>query len=176
VNYQLFQAVNGLAGRVDGVDDTMEFAANWLIYGVFAVAAALVGQALRQRRRGPVVQVAAALALAFLAAQVLSHLNGQVRPFQTHHVHQLIAHENGTSLPSDHATAAFTLALAIGFFLHRAWGGVLLVAAVAIGLARIWVGVHYPGDIVAGLVIAVVAVAAVSLVSRASPISRRPVV
>jgi undecaprenyl-diphosphatase len=173
VNYQLFQAINGLAGRADGLDDAMEFAANWLIYGVFAVAAALVGAALYERRRRPVGQVAVALALAFVAATAISHLSGEVRPFQTHHVHQLIAHENGTSLPSDHATAAFTIAVAIGVFLHRRWGAVLLVAAAVIGLARIWVGVHYPGDIATALVIAVLAVGAVALAGRARPAHRR---
>ncbi|MEV4509180.1 phosphatase PAP2 family protein [Dactylosporangium sp. NPDC049525] len=162
VNYQLFQLINDRAGRVDGLDDVMEFAADRLIYGVFAGFAAIVVWALLRRRLEAVAKVFAALLLAFAGAQLLSHLNGQPRPFQTHRVHQLIAHAPGVSLPSDHATAAFGIALAVGVFLHRGWGMVLLVAAAALGLARIWVGVHYPGDIAAALLVAVAAVAVVA--------------
>ncbi|MET7422104.1 phosphatase PAP2 family protein [Dactylosporangium sp. NPDC005555] len=162
MNYHLFQLINDRAGRVDGLDDVMEFLADRLIYGVFAGFAAIVVWALLRRRLQQVAEVFAALLLAFLGAQLLGHLSGQLRPFQTHHVHQLVAHDPGVSLPSDHATAAFAIALAVAAFLHRGWGVVLLVAAAALGLARIWVGVHYPGDILAALVIAVAAVAVVA--------------
>lgn len=88
-------------------------------------------------------------------------------------MHQLIAHAADVSLPSDHATAAFVIALAAGAFLHRGWGAVLLAAAAAVGLARIWVGVHYPGDILAALGIAVAAVAVVACTPTAT-IVRKP--
>jgi undecaprenyl-diphosphatase len=166
MNYQLFQAINDLAGRLDPLDDAMEFAATWLLFGIFATAAVIMAVAIRRGDRSRVVDAAVALAVAFASAQALSHLNGQLRPFQTHHVHQLIAHGNGVSLPSDHATAAFTVALAVAVFLHRRWGIALLAAAAAVGLARIWVGVHYPGDILAGLAIAVLAVTSVVIVNR----------
>ncbi|MFI1994963.1 phosphatase PAP2 family protein [Actinoplanes sp. NPDC020271] len=166
MNYRLFELINGLAGRTDSLDDVMEFASTWLIFAVFAVAAALAASALRRRRIRPVAELGAALVLGFAGAQVLSHLSGQLRPFQSHHVHQLIPHEPGVSLPSDHATAAFTIAFAVFAFLSRAWGVALMVAAIAVGVARVWVGVHYPGDIAAGAVIAVLAVGAVAVYGR----------
>ena len=164
MNYQLFQLINDRAGRWDGLDDAMEFVADRLIYGVFAGFAAIVVWALLRHRLRQVAQVFAALLLAFLGAQLLSHLNGEVRPFQTHHVHQLVAHDPGVSLPSYYATAAFAIALAVAAFLHRGWGVILIVAAASLGLARIWVGVHYPGDILAALLIAIAAVAVVAYV------------
>jgi undecaprenyl-diphosphatase len=161
VNYHLFEMINGLAGRNGAVDGVMEFFATGLLYVMFAVGAVLCGQALLQRRLRASLLVGASLVLAFAAATAVSHLSHQPRPFQTHRVVQLIAHDGGVSLPSDHATAAFTVAAAVGVFLHRMWGVVLAVAAVAVGTARVWVGVHYPGDILVALVIAVVATAAV---------------
>ncbi|MEV4384768.1 phosphatase PAP2 family protein [Micromonospora sp. NPDC049580] len=166
MNYQLVELINGAAGRADSVDDVMEFAATWLIYPGFAVAAVLGGRALLDRRIRPVVQLGAALVLAFGFAVVLSHISAQGRPFQSHQVHQLIAHDPGVSLPSDHATAAFTLAFGVYAFLGRRWGVVRAVAALAIGFARIWVGVHYPRDIVAGAIIGGVAVLEVVAAAR----------
>jgi membrane-associated phospholipid phosphatase len=45
----------------------------------------------------------------------------------------------------------------VGLFLHRRWGTALGIVAVMIGLSRVWVGVHYPGDILAAAVIAALA-------------------
>jgi undecaprenyl-diphosphatase len=157
VNYHLFELINGAAGRYDGVDDLMEFGATWLIYPMFAIAAALAGLALYRRRLRPVIELGLTLFLAFAASTIVAHVSAEVRPFQTHAVHELVAHEPGASMPSDHATAAFALAVGVGLFLHRSWGWMLAVAAVAVGLSRVWVGVHYPGDIGAAAVIAVLA-------------------
>ncbi|MBU2667984.1 phosphatase PAP2 family protein [Actinoplanes bogorensis] len=158
MNYHLFELINGAAGRRDGVDDLMEFAATWLVYPVFAVLAVLAGLSLRRRQWQPVAQLGAALVAAFAMAQVLAHVSNQVRPFQSHPVHQLIAHGPGVSLPSDHATAAFAIAFGVYAFLSHRWGLALTGAALVIGFARIWVGVHYPGDVLAGAVIALLAV------------------
>jgi undecaprenyl-diphosphatase len=166
VNFQLFELLNRDAGRFDGLDDVMEFVATWLIYGVFAVAAALVAIALRRRRWRPVGRLGVTLVLAFAAATALAQVSGQRRPFQSHRVHQLIPHGPGVSMPSDHATAAFAIAFGVAVFLSRRWGLVLTVAALAIGVARVWVGVHYPGDVLAGAAIAALATAEVLVWSR----------
>ncbi|GAB1646404.1 phosphatase PAP2 family protein [Krasilnikovia sp. MM14-A1259] len=174
MNYGLFEALNGFAGRVDGIDDLMEFSAVWLIYALFAVVAVLVAIAVWRRRLRPVIAVGASGVIAFATATLIGRFDTEVRPFQSHTVHQLIAHEPGSSLPSDHATAAFTLALAVGAFLYRRWGLILGVVALVIGVSRIWVGVHYPADIVAAALIAVLSVAVVNVASRGPRPRHRP--
>jgi undecaprenyl-diphosphatase len=62
------------------------------------VAGVLAVLTLRRGGVRPVVQLAAALFLAFAFGFLLSHISGQLRPFQTHQVHQLIAHDPGVSL------------------------------------------------------------------------------
>ncbi|WP_433288595.1 phosphatase PAP2 family protein [Micromonospora sp. CA-244673] len=166
MNYRLFELINGPAGRIDGIDDAMEFAASWLVYLIFAASAVPVAVALHRRRIRPVLELGGALLLAFAAATALAHLNSQLRPFQSHHVHQLIPHDPGVSLPSDHATAAFTLAFGVYAFLNHRLGVILAVAALAVGIARVWVGVHYPGDILAAAAIAALAVVAVAIGSH----------
>ncbi|SCG72652.1 phosphatase PAP2 family protein [Micromonospora humi] len=165
MNYHLFQMINAGAGKVDAVDDVLEWAAIWLIYVLAALAVVPV---LRRGRSAaaPALRVLASLGIAFLLGRAVAALSTEVRPFQTHHVHQLIPHAAGPSLPSDHATAAFALALAVGAFLSRRWGAVLTALAAIIGFARVWTGVHYPGDVAAGALVAAVAVAVVAVAAH----------
>jgi undecaprenyl-diphosphatase len=169
VNYQLFELINQRAGRGDSLDDLMEFAAMWLIYAVFAAGAALIAASLHRRQLRPVIEIGATLFLAFAAAMNVERGSRELRPFQSHHVHQLIVHDGGVSMPSDHATAAFALALAIGVFLHRRWGAALAIVAVLIGGSRVWVGVHYPGDILAAAAIATLATLAIKVFTAWAP-------
>ncbi|MFE9689559.1 phosphatase PAP2 family protein [Micromonospora sp. NPDC005806] len=162
MNYHLFQLINAAAGVSDPVDDIFEWLAVWLIYVLGVLAAVPVLRGLR-RERLAVIRVAAVLALAFAVGQGAAAISTEVRPFQTHPVHQLIPHAAGPSLPSDHATAAFAVAFAVGAFLSRRWGVGLAVLAVLLGFARVWTGVHYPADILAGAVIAGAAVGAVGV-------------
>jgi len=161
VNFQLFHLINDLAGRWQPVDQLVRFAAVDLIFVVFAVAAIPCVAAVRRREFRPLVCLGIALVVAFGLSQALSHTSRERRPFQDHVVHQLIPHGPGISLPSDHATAAFALAFGVWAFLSRRIGAILTVAALLIGLARVWAGVHYPGDILAAAIIAALATFAV---------------
>ncbi|GAB3814012.1 hypothetical protein [Micromonospora zhanjiangensis] len=122
MNYHLFQLINGQAGRLDPLDDVLEWSATWVIVLMAAVALVPAVRVARAGRTAALVRVAAALLLAFAGGQLVAHLNHEVRPFQTHAVHQLIPHAPGGSLPSDHATAGFALAFAVGVFLSVRWG------------------------------------------------------
>jgi undecaprenyl-diphosphatase len=162
VNYQIVDALNDLSGHVDGLDDVVEFLARDLIYLAFAIFALLLVPALRRRSWLTLGQVGATLVLAYLFGLVAAALHSEQRPFTAHHdIHLLIAHPAGQSFPSDHATASFAMALAIGVFVSRKWGWVLGVMAAVIGLARVYAGLHYLGDIVGSLAVAALAVAVV---------------
>lgn len=59
---------------------------------------------------------------------------------------------SGYSFPSSHATTAFAMAVVLSFFEPRLKGA-LFVLAVFVSLSRVYMGVHYPTDIVAGAII-----------------------
>jgi membrane-associated phospholipid phosphatase len=114
------------------------------------------------RRIPVVVRVAVAVALAELAVVVLHATIPRHRPFE----HQLGKHEHGHSFPSGHAMTAFAGATMLAVELPR-YRAPLLVLATLIALSRLYNGVHYPTDVVAGAA----AGAAIALLLRAA--SRR---
>jgi undecaprenyl-diphosphatase len=96
----------------------------------------------------------ASAALALLVNQPIAHLVDRTRPYLEHpaHAHLLIARSHDPSFPSDHATGAF--ALAFGIWLYDGTiGAILLVLAALLSFSRVYVGTHYPGDVVAGALI-----------------------
>jgi undecaprenyl-diphosphatase len=167
MNYRLFRAINGLAGN-SVVDAFMKIAAKYLIVVVFVGLACLCVQRIRRRQWRPVIATGAALVTTFLFGLAEAALHSEKRPFQSHHVHQLISHAPGQSFPSDHATAAFGVALAVIAFLSRRWGVALLAVALLIGFARVYDGIHYPSDIAGGILAAVLGVGVVLLIERRS--------
>ena len=113
------------------------------------------------------LMTAVAVVVALVANQVAARLFPEQRPFITHPSqvlpHQLIAHPADQSFPSDHETVASAIAImlvVLAVWLRAAFGRLrqlaLLLAVLAvvcalyIGVARIYVGVHYPGDILGG--------------------------
>ncbi|MBI5868451.1 MAG: phosphatase PAP2 family protein [candidate division Zixibacteria bacterium] len=88
-----------------------------------------------------------------LASSVLKPLIGRVRP--CHVVEGLRAITgcgNTLSFPSGHATSSMAVAILLGL-LYRRWLWVLIGYSVLISYSRVYIGVHYPSDILAGWII-----------------------
>jgi undecaprenyl-diphosphatase len=104
-----------------------------------------------------------AAALGLLVSQVVSHLWVRERPFAAHPRETLLlvppSHE--PSFPSDHAVAAFAIAFSVTFVGGRRVGALFLAGASTIALGRVFVGLHYPGDIAGGALIGLVSALAV---------------
>jgi undecaprenyl-diphosphatase len=118
----------------------------------------------------------ASAGLGLLAAQAISHLWTRERPFEAHPAQTLLlaspSHE--PSFPSDHAVAAFAIAFSVALIGGRRAGALFLAGATIIALTRVFVGLHYPGDVAGGALIGFVSALIMFLVadSRWVPIAR----
>jgi len=95
----------------------------------------------------------AAAALGLLVNRVVAAFWDRPRPYESHPAaHVWGGRSHDPSFPSDHASAAFGIAFAV-FFFDRLVGSFFLAAAALIAAGRVFVGAHYPADVLAGLAV-----------------------
>jgi undecaprenyl-diphosphatase len=98
----------------------------------------------------------ASAALAYVAAFVIHHVWARPRPYVTHHISHPWSNVTDPSFPSDHTTVSFAVAFAVLAF-DLAAGVIFIVIAAIIAVGRLFIGAHYPSDVLAGFVIGLVA-------------------
>jgi undecaprenyl-diphosphatase len=118
--------------------------------------------------RAPILRTtlvtAAAVWSADLLATLLKSAFDRPRPFESHHVDVLVSGTVGASLPSGHAATAFAGAVVLRGLLGRG-GPALFALATVIAVSRVYVGVHYPFDVLVGALLgALVGLAALAVV------------
>src|SRR5207247_10938133 len=103
--------------------------------------------------------------LADSAYFAIKDLVDRPRPFEAHsEIHPLYT-VHSSSFPAGHATTAFAGATLLSYLAPR--GTPLFVGlAAAIGFSRVYVGVHYPGDVLGGAAIGVLVGLAIIVVLR----------
>jgi undecaprenyl-diphosphatase len=133
----------------------LSVASAFALWGSWLCAGVLVFALWRHRAERAYLFVVAAFAgLASMASHAIALAINTPRPFVLGLAPAYIEHAGRGSLPSTHATVMFMVALA--FLLRpdlRKLGVPLLALAAITGWARIYVGVHFPFDIVAGLLL-----------------------
>jgi len=138
------------------MDGLVAFAATYLLF-VVAAGAVLAWVMARRPDRVPfAVAGVVAAAVVGILVKVAGMVWTDPRPFVVDHVRPIIQHGVDNGFPSDHTALAFAVSLVV-LTRNRTVGLVLLVVSAVLGAARVAALVHHVPDILAGVLIGVVA-------------------
>ena len=131
--------------------------------GIMWIILGLVMCFIKKYRRAGATVLLALLMMLVIGNVTLKPLIARIRPYEfADHVSLIIAAPDDFSFPSGHTFASFASAVSI-FMFHKKEGCISLILASVIAFSRLYLYVHYPTDILAGIVLGI----AVAFISRA---------
>ena len=171
-NQSAFLAVNAGAHAPALIISVARVLASWSIY--LAPALFVIAWVRRDRAVRFVLLDATLTALIGLSlAQAITAVWYHPRPFEIGLGRQLLDHAAEASFPSDHATLMFGLAIPLLLGTQtRRLGAVVLALGFGVASSRIYLGVHFPLDMIGAFGVAVVATLLMRMVG---PFLRRSV-
>ncbi len=121
--------------------------------GIFWIVLTLFFLCFKKTRRAGVYSALALIGSGVLNNMILKPLVARVRPYEViDGLTLIVAKATDYSFPSGHTAASFASAAAMFRPLKKPYGLLLLILAALIAFSRIYVGIHYPTDILGGLV------------------------
>jgi undecaprenyl-diphosphatase len=162
LDVSIFRVVNGLCGWNPTLDRVVVHHEDFripLFMGIFGWLWYLPGKEM-QRRRETLITMVFALVLSLVVNRIISMLV----PFRVRPMYSIGANapsldwqpnfEHWSSFPSDQATYLF--GIAAGFWLISKWWGLGFALFAVLGsMARVFLGIHYPSDILVGALLGI---------------------
>lgn len=149
VDYEWFKFINSQVQQYPLLDNIMILFADYVQYA-FVLLILMLWLLNKSNFRVIAFQAMFSFTLAYSINRLIEVFIYRERPFISHEIIQLVEHSANSSFPSDHATSAIVIAFTLWLSSHRykhIWG----FLAIGVAFSRIWVGVHYPFDVVAGI-------------------------
>jgi len=154
MDFYLFHLINQFAGKNTCLDAMAIFFANYFQY--FVVFFLILFLVVNYKKYLKIVLQAlvAAILARFLIVEIIRYFQPRPRPFINNHIHLLIERVNQSSFPSGHAAFFFGLATVVYFYNKKA-GILFFIFAFLISIFRVFTGVHWPLDILAGAIVGI---------------------
>ncbi len=156
MNQELFLAINSFAGKNHILDLFMIGSAKAVPYLFILV---LIYLWFRDKKN-EALYAGYSASLGILISKTIGLVYFHPRPFMDNLGTMIIHHKADSSFPSDHTTFTMSIAfMLLTFKSTRNLAIILTFLALLCGIGRIYVGVHYPFDILGGIIVAAIATA-----------------
>jgi undecaprenyl-diphosphatase len=157
IDSEWYQDITSFAQSVTWLAKPVELFTEYGLLVCVPLFAWLLWQARRQGNAAlaKVLWIPIAVAIGYVISSVIKSAVSEARPCRAlTQVHTLLPCNGPTdfAFPSNHTVIAFSFAAAV-LLVNRRWGVLALVFALFMGISRIYVGAHYPHDVLAGLII-----------------------
>ncbi|MFC5474870.1 phosphatase PAP2 family protein [Paraherbaspirillum soli] len=154
LNHTLFLLINASAHPTPEALAVANFLAETLIYGVPLLLTAMWLWGT-PKQRAAALTATMSIGFALACSQLISAVWPHPRPFMIGLGNTFLDHQPDSSFPSDHATVIFTLGFSLCFSSLRRFGIPVLLLGIPVGWARVYLGVHFPFDMIGALCVAV---------------------
>jgi len=150
MNMEFFRLINNLANKNTVLDKIMIFFSKDVPY-IFMAVIAIVFILGITKKNCDYRKVAFNTFVITVINLILSFIIGGIyyvdRPFVHNKVNLLLPHATDASFPSDHATGTMSIALGLTKY-NKLLGRMLTVISIIVGFSRVYVGHHYPMDVI----------------------------
>ena len=122
--------------------------------GIFWIVLTLLFLIIPKMRKTGIIMAAALIMDLLICNVAVKNLAARTRPYDVNtSVQLLVAKLHDYSFPSGHTAAAFASSMAILRSEHKKLGACALIYATLMGFSRLYVGIHYPTDVIAGMIL-----------------------
>lgn len=151
-NAGIFFLIFGLSNNSIFLDKLMIFSTKYLVYLTFIFSFILAIKGKSKEKKSFLLTLFA-IPMAILVIKIVHIFIDTQRPFVVYNFTPLTDYLLNASFPSRHATLSGVLAFSYVIF-HSKWSYLFLTFLILIGISRVYIGVHYPLDIIGGFITA----------------------
>lgn len=152
-NISLFFFIYNFSHHFQFLDTLMVFITQYFIYLTIILMLILGFKGKTQEKKAMLLAILA-LPIAILLIKSIHIFYLEPRPFVNYHFLPLADNTPDASFPSRHATIMAVIAFAYTFFKSK-WSALFLLLMIAVGISRIYIGVHYPLDVAGGFIVGI---------------------